>query len=357
MVSELEPVTAVSTLTSMVPSAGGALLAWYTLDDMPMATYRTRALGFDATFRASIQTHLSFPTTGGVYTNLMSLTGSGCTFAGLADDPQNGCRFVPLDENGGETGPVATLFPGGTDCADLGLGSAGFTFMKTTGAGAAAIDLVSVSATGSAASALPIPLAEAAYGGRLVLHDSSFLVASFMETDAGGNAASVQRFSAIGAPLGSAFPLSDTTESLIVMAETGTGVLAAWLGFDPTLPSGLAIFARALDADGQPLGAAGPVSGPGKDRLYGFTMARTPVGDVILAFYELDEADRYHLFVMALGPDAAPRGAPTALGTFEQMGPILALVADDGQRALVAFAGDATAFTYGVQALPLSCML
>ncbi len=183
-VSEPEDVTAESYFTSMVPSAGGALLTWFTLNDMPTVPWRTRGVSFDGTPRSDIRTHLSFPTMGGAYTGVMSLAASGCTFGGLVDDEMSGCRFLPLDQDGAEIRGVATVVPVGSGCSDLGVAGSGFSFLTETSNGGPPFQLVTVNADGSPSATTMLPAAMANYDGRHVLHDESFLSAASRRTTA-----------------------------------------------------------------------------------------------------------------------------------------------------------------------------
>jgi hypothetical protein len=347
-----EPVTTgdMAYFTSLVPSAGGALITWFTLDDVPTSTWRTRAIGFDGAPRSAIRTHLSFPDMGGVDTEAMSLAGTGCAFAGLADDVANGCRFVPLDEDGAGAGPVVTVESTDMVCGDLGVAPGGYSFVSFASNGGPPLDLVSLSAAGKILATTSLPAAELAYDGRLVLRDGSFLVSTFEETDGGGNAAAVQHFSPDGAPIAAAAEITSSAESILPMAETSAGVMAAWLG------DGTSLVVRPLDGDGHPVAATVPVAATDQENLYGFALAGTPGGDVIVAWFDLVEATSFFdLHVQALGPDGAPRGAPTGLGTFETLGDAHLLVDEGGQRALLVVTGAEMEFDYGVLAVPLAC--
>jgi hypothetical protein len=354
-ISETEPTIAMSYLTGVVPSDGGALVTWFTLDDTATATWRTRAIDFDGTARSSIQAHLSFPDMGGVYTGSMSLAGDGCAFAGLTDDVAAGCRFLPLDEDGNETGPAVTVEPSTmVGCASLGKTPDGWSFLTSPGTGPTPLDLVRVGPTGKAIATTTLPQADLAYGGRSVLRDGSFLLSTFEETDASGNAAAVQHFSADGAPLASAAQITDGAESILPMVQTSAGVMVSWEGFDPA--GGQVVFVRALDTDGHPTAPAVEVEATLTMAMYGSAIAGTPNGDVILMWFDLDEATSFFdLHVIALGPDGAPRGAPTPLGTFEVLGDPFALVDAAGDHALLLLTGAQSEFTSGVLALPITC--
>ena len=224
--------------------------------------------------------------------------------------------------------------------------------------------LLSVGSLGApvATTALAAPLTT--YAGRLALRDQSFLMATLGGTDAGTDAVEVQHFTPDGAPLagpaevtGAAIPPEIAAwGSPLVMAETGAGVLSAWPGPDPASPSGSSVFVRPLDRDGHPTGPAGPLAALGNDSFPPVTLAPAPDGDVVLAWYEIDAGSTYHLFAMGLGPDGAPRGPATALGTFGFLREMRVLVSPDGQRALLGFSGDEAQTGLTVFALPLACV-
>jgi hypothetical protein len=93
-----------------VPSGDGALVSWFTISEASTAAWDTRALNLEGTPRSAIVPHLSFPTMAGVYTDVMSLAVTPqCAFGGLVDDVASGCRFLPLDGDGNEIGPVVSL--------------------------------------------------------------------------------------------------------------------------------------------------------------------------------------------------------------------------------------------------------
>jgi hypothetical protein len=57
---------------------------------------------------------------------------------------------------------------------------------------------------------------------------------------------------------------------------------------------------------------------------------------------------------MALAPDGTPRGPATAFGAFDSMQGIGGIVAPDGRRALLVYAG-ARKSQGGLHAIPLGC--
>jgi hypothetical protein len=341
-----------SYFTSVVPSGDGVIATWSTLDDEPSSTWSTRPLWFDATPRAAIRTHLTFPTAGGVYVNVMSLAVSGVAFAGLVDDPLNGCRFVPLDGDGDDLGASVVVAPPGTACSDLAAVAGGFSFLSTDGSGDGRWTLSTVAADGSPRASLLLATASPSVGGRLVLRDDSFLLGTFEQTDAGALATSLQHLAPDGSPLASPFLLTDSSASLVSMAETHGGALTAWLG------DASSIFVLPVDGDGRATSTPSRLPRPGAGPLYGFTLAPAPNGDALLAFFELVESTSlYDLFVVALAPDGTPRGPVTPLGTFADLGVVRVVVeAPAGLRALLVFSGGLGDTPDGVQALPLGCL-
>ncbi len=83
MVSGTGTPSQMSDFTSVVPSGDGVLASWFTLTGASQSTWVTRRIGFDGTPQGPARNHLSFGTSGGIFTDVMSLAGNGCTFGGL----------------------------------------------------------------------------------------------------------------------------------------------------------------------------------------------------------------------------------------------------------------------------------
>jgi hypothetical protein len=351
-VSEPEPASAGSYFTSMVPSAGGALVSWFSLDGAPTSTWRTRALDFDGTPRSPIDTHLSFSSAGGIDDvdgDGLLLAGQGCTFVGLADDPTNGCRIVPLDENGASTGPAVGVEAAGAGCGKLGQAPDGYAFVMISSDFAQA-DLVTVSAAGSVLATTSLLSPAFAYGYRIVLRDGSFLNSTFEAPDGVANETRVQHFSPGGAQIAAAAVIANPAAAPAQMAETSAGALGAWPGLDGSL------LVRPLDGDGHPVAAAASLAATDEEAVHNLTLAGTPGGDVILAWSGLEGASTlFDVQVIALGPDGTPRGAPTLLGSFVTLEGLELVVDAGGRRALLVVGGTETDTSYGVLAVPLAC--
>ena len=349
-----------SYLTSVVPSGGGALATWFTASSADTATWDTRSVNLDGTPRSAVVSHLSFPTMNGVYVDVMSLAvNPQCAFGGLTDDVAAACRFVPLDGDGNETGPVVSLGGNaGAGCGALGPAPQGFSYLEEAPANSGTIDLVTIGTDGSfrlrtSLGALP------GYGTRLVLGDETFLLASFFENDAGGDLTEeVAHYDARGIQITPGATVTTTSGSILYMVETSAGVLSSYIGFDATATSGEAVYVVPLTRDGAPLaaptalhltGATGPV--------YGFSLDPTPGGDALLTWNELDANNHYQLFAIVLAPDGTPRGPPTALGTYEGVGNVHVVTGDDGAHALLLYSGEPVGGNGagGVRALPLAC--
>jgi hypothetical protein len=351
-VSEPEAAEVDDDLMSMIPSAGGALLAWIALADpsTPTSTWRTLALGFDAAPRSPIEAHLSFPTTdGGVG---ISLAANGSSFAALVADSATGgggCRFLPLDEDGMAVGPAVSVDGWSEACDELAPTPDGFSFIASDYVGAGSFALLNLDAKGSVLSRTPLPAPPETFeDGWLALHDRSFLLAT---TDVDGVATSVQRFSPGGAPLADAAVITAGGPYLMPMVKTSAGVLSAW----DAAPGSFEV--RLLDEDGSPVAAALPIAGGGNYPILDSVLAPTPAGDALLAWTQIADATAgVEFFVMALGPDGAPRGAPTSLGTFEALGALEAVVSPDGRGALLAVSAVQAGPRYRVLALPLACV-
>jgi hypothetical protein len=342
--------------TSVVPSGDGVLATWFTLTGEASATWVTQRLGFDGVPLGPARNHLSFSTDGGVFTDVMSLAGNGCAFAGVVDDPQNGCRFLPLDGDGSETGPVVSpTAPTSHACWDLGASTAGgFSMLTATGSETSPVQLLSVDATGKAgASATLLPDMSVGLSPRLVLRDGSFLLSTFAEVDSGALATDMRHFAADGTLLAGPFQISDTAYSIVYMAETASGVLAAWQGDANEMES---VIVAALDHDGKLLAPPAPVVASENDALYGFAIGATPGGDAIVAWQALVNGSMFNLQVQALAPDGTPRGGPTNIGTYDALGTIRPVVSADGTKAVLLFSGEQGSVPDGMRAVPLFCV-
>jgi hypothetical protein len=340
--------------TSVVPSGDGVLATWFTLTgENDSATWVTRRLGFDGMPLEPARNHLAFSTDGGVYTNVMSLAGNGCAFGGVVDDPANGCRFLPLDGDGSETGPAVS--PTTDVCWDLGAAAAGSFSMITGSSGEdSPVQLLTVDTTGKpGATATLLPSMSAGLSPRLVLRDGSFLLSTFLEVDSGALAIDMRHFAADGTLLAGPFPISDTAYSIVYMAETSGGVLAAWQGDANDKET---VFTAALDHDGKLRAPPAPVVASENDALYGFALASTPGGDALVAWQSLVNGSMFNLQVQALAPDGSPRGAPTNIGTYDALGTIRPVVSADGARAVLLFTAEEPNVTDGMRAVPLVCV-
>ena len=345
-----------SYFTSVVPSGDGVLASWFTLTSASQSTWVTRRIGFDGTPLGPARNHLSFGTSGGIYTDVMSLAGNGCAFGGLVDDAVNGCRFLPLDGDGNETGP-ATMAPALNGpaigaCFDLGASTNGkFSMLSGPTMTDPRVWLWdNLPAAGGAALLPP------GFGGlspRLVFPDESFLLSTFLETDAGGLATSISHFALGGFSQVGPFSLTDTAYSVLYMAPTADGVLAAWQGHADEQE---AVIVDALDHDGRPTATPVPVVASESEALYGFAIGSPPGGgDAIVAWQSLVNGSMFHLQVQALGPDGMPRGAPTSIGTYDSLGTIRIVVSADGTRAVLLFTAEAENVPDGMRAVPLVC--
>jgi hypothetical protein len=348
-------------LTSLVPSGEGALISWFTISEANTASWDTLALNLDGTPRSAIVPHLSFPSMGGVYTDVMSLAVTvtpQCAFGGLVDDVASGCRFLPLDGDGNEVGPVVSL-PDGTSggCGDLGAAPDGFSYIHEAPENSGTVDLVTIGTDGSPRERAMLG-AVPGFGSRIVLHDESFLLASFFENDAGGNLTyEIGDYDAHGAQMAPGRTLAQNGGSILLLAETNEGVLSSYLGFDPAAHAGEAMYVIPLTSAGAPFGPTQALdvtglSGP----IYGFSLDPSPSGDALLTWNVLDETtDRYALYVMELQPDGSPLGGPTAIGIYEDVANVHIRVGADGQRALLVYSGAPMGGMGGVHTVPLAC--
>jgi hypothetical protein len=357
MVSGSGTPSQMSYFTSVVPSGDGVLASWFTLTGASQSTWVTRRIGFDGTPLGPSRNHLSFGTSGGTYTDVMSLAGNGCAFAGLVDDTVNGCRFLPLDGDGNETGP-ATTAPGLNGpaigaCFDLGASTNG-RFSMLSGPTMADPRVWLWDNLPAAGGAALLPPGFGGLSPRLVFPDGSFLLSTFLETDAGGLATSISHFALGGFSQVGPFLLTDTAYSVLYMAPTADGVLAAWQGDADEQES---VIVDALDHDGRPTATPIPVVASESEALYGFAIGSPPAGgDAIVAWQSLVNGSMFHLQIQALGPDGTPRGAPTSIGTYDSLGTIRIVVSADGTRGVLLFSAEGENVPDGMRAVPLVCV-
>lgn len=348
-----------SYFTSLVPSGDGALISWFTVGEPKTASWQTRALNLDGTPRSDIVSHLSFPTMGGVYTDIMSLAVTPqCAFGGLVDDVTSGCRFLPLDGNGNEIGPVVSL-PDGTSggCGYLGPSPDGFSYVHAAPTNSGTLDLVNIGTDGSARGRATLG-ALPGFGSRLVLSNQTFLLASFFENDSGGDLTyEVAGYDGNGMLLSPAATVASNGGSILLMAETARGVLSSYLGFDSATKGGQAMYVVPLSSGGVPSGTSQPLDVTGAvGPIYGFSLDSSPSGDAVMTWNELDEAsDRYPFFLMELDALGRPAGAPTSLGVYESLSEVHVLVGRDGERALLVYSGSRMGGDGGIHTLPLAC--
>lgn len=346
-------------LTSLVPSGDGALISWFTIDEPSAGSWDTRALHLDGTPRSAIVSHLSFPTMGGVFTDVMSLAVTPqCAFGGLVDDVAAGCRFIPLDGDGNETGPVVSLPDGMSGgCTYLGAAPDGFSYLQESPANGGPLDLVNVGTDGSfrgRAHLGPLP----GFGTRAVLQDQTSLVATFFENDGGSGPLTEQvaHYDARGAQVTPALTVATNSGSILLMAQTSGRVVGAYIG--DMLPMGEAVYSVAIAGEGRSISmgpqALGPTGRIGP--IYGFSLDPLPSGDAMLTWNELDEnSTRYHFFAMELDPEGSPRSGVTQLGIYEDVGNVHVAGGADGEHALLVYQGMPMGGTGGVHALPLAC--
>ena len=343
-----------SYLTSAVPAGDGVLVTWFELTAASQSTWVTRRLGFDGVPDAPARDHLSFATTGGIYTDVMSLAGNGCAFAGVVDDDANGCRFLPLDGDGNETGAVVS--PSMDVCFDLGAAAPGGFSMITASSSSESspVQLLTVDPAGHPGlTATLLPSMSAGLSPRLLLRDGSFLLSTFTEVDSGALATDMRHFAPDGTLLAGPFTLSDTAYSILYMTETSAGVLAAYQGDANEKES---VIVLPLDHDGRPTAAPVPVVASEYPALYGEAIGSAPGGDALVAWQSLQPDSTFKLEVQALAPDGTPRGAPTTIGTYDTIGTIRIVESVDGTRGVLLFMAAEPSLPDGMRAVPLFCV-
>jgi hypothetical protein len=147
--------------------------------------------------------------------------------------------------------------------------------------------------------------------------------------------------------------LTDTAYSILSMAPSADGVLAAWQGDADDRES---VIVDTLDHDGRPTATPVPVVASESQALYGFALGSPPGGgDAIVAWQSLVNGSMFHLQIQALGPDGAPRGAPTSIGTYDSLGTIRIAVSADGIRGVLLFSAAGANVPDGMRAVPLAC--
>jgi hypothetical protein len=358
-------------LSSLVRSGNGALIAWTTVfySSSTPTFWGTRALNIDGTPRSAIVSHTPTPVTGAGDSAFMSLAVTPqCAFGGLAsasDNTASGCNFFPLDGDGKEIGPVVSL-PSGANktsgyCTDLGPAPDGFTYLQQAPNNGGTSDLVTVGSNGSLRLRQTLGTFPGFNPGRLVLDDESFLLTTAFETDAANDYTwEVAHYDASGVQIAPGTTVA--TSERLDMAETSSGVLAAYVGSDPANQSGQALYVVPLSRDGVPMATpvALPVTGA-VGRLFGFSLDPSPSGDAILNWINFDGSSptSYRFFATELDPGGRQRGPVLDLGTLDGFAGGSILVSADGERALLVYSispenGPATP-TGGVHALPLAC--
>ena len=327
-------------LSTPIVSGCGVVTGWYTSTgrDPPFTvTWSTRSIAFDGTPGTDVFSHPAL-TTQTMYATVMSLAANGASAAGLIADAM-GCRFVPLDANGGDAGQVVVL--GTLGCGAIAADGDGFSYLTPSAQSATPATLNRVNARGAARSstALAMPAGRALWD-RLVLDDGSFLVNSFREDTATGNYTDwLQHFDAQGAALASENVVINANTAPVLLAPSATGLLAAW--------DRSAVNVVSLDRDGRENGLVQLVSTTAA--LYGTLLVPVSGGDVLLLWWQ-DGTGRYDLFAQAMSPSGLPRGPATMLKSQSAAARFYAVADPRGDRAVLVFADD------GVRAAELACV-
>jgi hypothetical protein len=341
--------TASGTLGSVIPVGCGVMLSWttYTYVDPQTSqlTWTTRTVAFDGTPTGPENLHAALSAmseASGAITLAASATGVG---AMVADE--DGCRFLPLDLAGADTGPPVAQ--PGSSCVGLASRSPGvFTYLVADGAeGATPTSLVAIDGSGNPISTTPLgDPASYALWGRLVYGDGSFLLNAFREdptTDVYSGV--LQHFDAQGNALSPAVAQPANAAPLMLAVAPG-GALASWW----TETSAAAFVA--LDPSGAEAGAVTTV--PFAAAPYGEALASTPSGDVFVTLLEdaIQMNDTWTIYVQEHAPDGTPRGPlvalPSPIGGFDP-GDVTPIVAADGLHALVIYVNG------GIHTVPLVC--
>ncbi len=331
-------------LATPVASTCGVIAAWYTVARGGTVSYSTRSIAFDGTLQSDVFAHpaLSVEEIGSENMTL-AVNSDGSIGALLVDTA--GCRFVPLDANGAERGDVVGYAYYG--CRKFAASADGFSLFVQSAQTGAMADLVGLDARGMRrTSATLYGRAGHQVWDRLVFDDGSFLLHSLLlDPITYRRSHWVQHFDTAGAALSSDFELKGVDASVLFLAPSATGALAAW--------SSLANSLVPLDRDGRTTGPIQMV--PTKERVYEMSLVAVPNGDVLLVWQESDITRHSDFFVQAFAPNGQPRGAATLLKQqMPNLGYFGAVVESSGDRALVVFT--ATGEGGGARATPLRCV-
>jgi hypothetical protein len=326
-------------LGDAVAAGCGVLTAWYTLTPPNAQTlsWSTRSVGFDGAPRAPIEAHpsLTLQTTG---SGAFSLATNGANVAGLEVD-SSGCRFLALDTDGAEVGPITPQKDVG--CGAIAAEGDGFSYLSPSGGGGTPVTLNRVDAHGVLRSSRMLPIGPGrALWGRYVYDDGTFLLNTFAEdpmttvyTDW------LQRFGAGGDIVGGEVIVGANTAP-VWLAATSTGVLAGW--------EWSAVNLVPLDRNGTRTGP--PQAHMTTGALYGMTIVPVPNGDALLLWLVLDADNGFSLFAQAVAPDGTARAPATLIRKSKDQSRVYAVVAPEGDRALLVLQDG------GVRTVPIACV-
>lgn len=334
---------------SAIATDCGVLAAWSVTTRTPTVMsvrHETRTADWSGAVVDAILAHPTFVLDGSSPTTPLLARGPGGA-AGLVANGTD-CLFVPLALDGHERGEPVRVATAEL-CGALAGTPGGYSFITAVGAPTSRFALSSVDAVGTTSTAVDLvgPSGRALWT-RTVFDDGSFLAYSFTEDFVTTRYSGwLQHFGADGVELAVEVELDENAVPVLT-TSTARGALAAW---STAASGGLPLRVRPIDRDGRPTGEARDV--PAEGALYGFALASTPDGDAVLSWTESHwrGMPEWRLRVLALGPDGAPRGAPTTVLTDLNTGAGQLLVEPSGGRALFFF-GDDT----GVRAQPLVCV-
>jgi hypothetical protein len=213
-------------LTSVVADGNEVLIATTNDDDpSPDPTWRINSLTDDASLPGLTQTILSRPATGFSFGGL-SLAVGPAGRGGIAWDEVDGCRFVPLAEEGVPNGPPVNI-SNANWCYWLSPHLGGFATFASTPFSLADLELFSLKPAGHVEGVFPsITLgSDTSPAGHLQLADDTWLLAWFQPGEVAAT-----HIDAIGKPIGPILPLldADVDSTRFTFRPMGDGALMAW---------------------------------------------------------------------------------------------------------------------------------
>jgi hypothetical protein len=344
----LDPATeAGDTLGSVVALGCGVLIAWtrstYFSENNQTLTWYTLVASYDGTAPGSAIHHNALDVQSKVSGGIEVAAGAGGAGALVVDE--FGGRFLPLDANGADRGPVQTLADGfGYSLAG---GPTSFSYLVATGGqGDTPTRLVTIDPTGAPLSSRDLgdPGGRALWS-RVVRSDGSFLLDTFFEDSVTTVYTDwLQGYDAQGNALAPPVATGANTAP-VLLAATEKGALSSWWFSAPTFV---------------PVDSTGAATGPAQTAQftqapYGQDVASMPNGDVLVALLGEDQSTTpspWTIAVQERAPDGSARGdlSPfTGPPDQFQPGDVAIVAAPDSGHALIVYVNQ------GIHTQPIEC--